>query len=229
MTWGRKVPRPAIPGGSTGPLTVIAIAALSRNRRTPVLRGGMERRHFLRAIGAATGGIALAGCSGDAGTDGTDAQESTHTSTGDAGSTDSGGAQSETATGTDGGTAGTNGEDDLDLTGSVGLSPIGLEITNRELYETNGEVGLRGTVKNNGEQAYESLEAVVTLHDDQGDALYEFVDESEEADTDHLSPGESWQLSVVFEEAKLSEVTGYRINLEGGTAESTSSDATTAN
>lgn len=166
----------------------------------------MERRKLLQSIGTLSAGIALTGCMGG----NSDEAASTESVTG-----------TDTEAGTGTGTAETTSGDAFDLDGSLGDSPDGLEVTSRKLYETNGEVGLRGTVENTGEQPYESIEVEVTLQDDKGEVLYEFIDETEEAATETFSPGASWQFEVIFEEAKMDEVTNYTINLNGDVAQST--------
>lgn len=176
----------------------------------------MHRRNFIKAAGSVAGGLAIAGCSGQSGSGSNESGAEGHSNGTDesAMGNESAGndsAGNESAAGTDG--------DDLDLDGEIGDSPDGLEVTNHELYQTNGEVGLRGTVENTGEQAYESVEAEVTLQDDQGEVLYEFIDETEEAQTTSLPAGESWDFDVVFEEAKMAEVTNYTINLDGDVAQ----------
>ncbi|WP_168191261.1 DUF3426 domain-containing protein [Haloprofundus sp. MHR1] len=99
-----------------------------------------------------------------------------------------------------------------------------LEVTERELYESNGEVGLRGTIENVGDTAYEFVEVEVTLQDDQGEVLVEFIDETEEEEIDRLEPGETWEFDVVFEEAQMEEVSSYSIGVDGDLAETTGSD-----
>lgn len=128
----------------------------------------------------------------------TDATDATETTTG----------ANETTTG-DGGS--------VDIEGELADTPTALEVTSRELYETDGEVGLRGTVENTGDETYKWVEAEVTLQDDQGDALYEFIDESEEELTEGLEPGERWEFDVVFQEAEMGDVRTYTLDLEGVT------------
>lgn len=167
----------------------------------------MERRKFVKLSGIASAGLLTAGCMGD-GDQATATGDVTDTTT----TTDAEAADAET-TGTD---------DDLpDIDGELGDSPEGLDITNRELFRTNGEVGLRATVENVGNRTYEYVEAEVTLQDDQGEILYEFIDETEEDDIRNLAPGDTWDFRVVFEEAQMNEVTNYTINLDGDVAQTT--------
>jgi len=109
--------------------------------------------------------------------------------------------------------SGAGGNTDFD--GEIGDIPGNLEVTNHELYETNGEVGLRGTIQNMGDSAFELVQAEVTLQDDAGDILYEFIDESEDASVSQLEAGSEWQFDVTFEEAQISEVTSYTIDVDG--------------
>jgi hypothetical protein len=153
------------------------------------------RRRFLTTVS----GIALAGVSAGCLGGGQDA--STETTTSDGATTEA----NETTT------AG------ADVEGEIADAPTALEVTNRELYSTDGEVGLRGTIENTGDEAYQWVEAEVTLQDDQGDALYEFVDESEEELTQGLKPGKTWQFDVVFEEADMADVRTYTLDLEART------------
>jgi uncharacterized cupredoxin-like copper-binding protein len=111
----------------------------------------------------------------------------------------------------------TGDSDSVDIEGELADAPTALKVTNRELYETDGEVGLRGTIENTGDEIYKWVEAEVTLQDDQGEILYEFIDESEEELTEGLKPGKTWEFDVVFEEAKMSEVRTYTLDLEGRT------------
>lgn len=55
----------------------------------------------------------------------------------------------------------------------------------------------------------------MTLQDDQGEILYEFIDETEEEQISELQAGSEWQFDVVFQEAQMSEVTAYSIELDG--------------
>jgi hypothetical protein len=173
----------------------------------------MFRRKFIKATGVTALGGVLAGCTGNSDTGGTET---------------SGGSGAETtSTQTTSGAETTAGTDDLDLAGEVADdSPKGLEVTNRELYQQNGEVGLRGAVENTSDVTYESIEAEVTLQDDKGDVLYEFIDETEEEQTQTLTPDATWQFDVVFEEAKMAKVTSYRIELDGDRAQTTADEGT---
>lgn len=184
----------------------------------------MFRRKFLKAAsGPAVVGL-TAGCMGgensqateqatpdetDAAGGDTDTAEDTATET----------EATETETTSEGDEETTTGEGDTpDLEGQVAEgSPENLEVTNHELYRTDGgAVGLRGTVENTGEETYRYVEADVTLQDDEGDVLYEFIDEQEEESTVTLDAGSSWQFDVVFEEAdNMSAVTAYTVALDG--------------
>ncbi|MFC6723708.1 FxLYD domain-containing protein [Halobium palmae] len=174
----------------------------------------MHRRQLLKTTGALAGGLGLAGCGGQSGSEATETEAVTDT---EAAATTASGNETTTmgneTTGNE--STGTTDGDISDIDGELGDSPPGLEVTGRELYETNGEVGLRGTVENTGNGEYATVEAEVTLQDDQGEILYEFIDESEEAQTASLPPGESWQFDVLFEEAQMAEVTSYTITLDG--------------
>jgi archaellum component FlaG (FlaF/FlaG flagellin family) len=176
----------------------------------------MDRRKFLKATGTVAGGLTLAGCGGQSG-GANETEAVTNETTTDAGTTATG--NETTATGNESAGNESGALADWDVDGELGDSPEGLEVTNDELYQTNGEVGLRGTVENTGSTPYESVEAEVTLQDDQGEILYEFIDETEEADTSSLPAGESWQFQVVFEEAQPGEVASYTINLDGDVAQ----------
>ena len=178
----------------------------------------MRRRRFIEAAGATGLAGLIAGCiggqgPGDTGTEsptdaGTEAPAGTESPTEtDAGTETGTGNETETGTGTDDGGS--------DVTGTVGDTEDGLEVTNHELYETDGEVGLQGTIRNTGDQAYGYVEAEVTLQDDQGEVLYEFIDETEEESVSQLEVGSEWQFDVVFEEAQMSEVSEYTIDVDG--------------
>ncbi|ESP87431.1 FxLYD domain-containing protein [Candidatus Halobonum tyrrellensis] len=182
----------------------------------------MFRRKFLKAAsGPAVVGL-TAGCMGG--------EESQATEQATPDETDAAGGDTATAedTATDTEATETTSEGDEETTTSEGDvpdiegqvaedSPENLEVSNRELYRTDGgAVGLRGTVENTGEETYRYVEAEVTLQDDEGDALYEFIDEQEEESTVTLDAGSSWQFDVVFEEADdMSAVTAYTVALEG--------------
>jgi hypothetical protein len=186
----------------------------------------MRRRRFIEGAGATGLAGLIAGCIGgqgpgdtgtespaDAGTEspadaGTEAPAGTESPTEtDAGTETGTGNETETGTGTaDGGS---------DVTGTVEDTEDDLEVTNHELYETGGEVGLQGTIQNTGDHAYGYVDVEVTLQDDQGDVLYEFIDETEEADVSRLEAGSEWQFDVVFEEAQMSEVTEYSLDVDG--------------
>jgi hypothetical protein len=174
----------------------------------------MQRRKFVKAAGVTTVGLATAGClGGDAdGSTGTDTEQPTETAT------------EQPAGGN--GTTTSDDTGDLDVEGSIGDTSENLEVTNQELYEKNGEVGVRGTVENTGDKPYESVEAEVVVHDDKGDVLYEFIDEKEEAQNQYLEAGSTWQFDVIFEEAKMSQVTEYTVNVEGDVAQTGSDEGT---
>lgn len=107
-------------------------------------------------------------------------------------------------------------EGDLEETdGEVVDSEGNLEVTDYGLYRAESAVGLRGTIENTGEQAYEYVQVEVTLQDDQGDLLYEFVDETETETVSTLQSGDEWEFDVVFEEAELSAVTDFSIAVDG--------------
>ncbi|WP_162562584.1 FxLYD domain-containing protein [Salinigranum rubrum] len=184
----------------------------------------MERRKFVKAAGVATVALGTAGCLGG--------ESSEASETGTSPSTEAGTDQpTETSTEqpAEGSTeTGEANEDmnDLDIDGVIGDSPEYLEVTSQELYQENGEVGVRGTVENTGDQPYESVEVEVVVHDDAGDVLYEFIDEKEEAQRGSLAAGESWQFDVVFEEAQMSEVTEYTVNVEGDLAQTAGDEGT---
>ena len=168
----------------------------------------MNRRTLLTtASGIALTGLSAGCLSGSQGT-GTGTPD-TDTTAETAETTDA----TETTTGADETT--TSDGDSVDIEGELADAPTALEVTSRELYETDGEVGLRGTVENAGDETYKWVEAEVTLQDDQGDVLYEFIDESEEELTEGLEPGETWEFDVVFEEAEMADVRTYTLDLEG--------------
>ena len=179
----------------------------------------MRRRRLIKAAGGTALAGLIAGCMGDdepAATDTeapTDTPEPTETSepTDTPAETDtpeptetSEPTETDTGTGTD-----------TDISGEVGDTGDNLEVTNHEIYQTNGEVGLQGTIQNTGDSPYGFVQAEVTLQDDQGDILYEFIDETETESTQQLDAGSEWQFDVVFEEAQMSEVTQYTINVDG--------------
>jgi hypothetical protein len=164
----------------------------------------MNRRTFLKA----TGGTSLLGLA--AGCLGGEEGEATETANPDA--TTSGTTTDGTTTESD---ETTEDGDQQDIDGEVGESPQALSVASRELYRTDGEVGLRATVENTGDEAFHYVEAEVTLQDDQGEVLYEFIDETEEEQIERLAPGDSWQFDVVFQEAQMAEVRTYTIDLEG--------------
>ena len=183
------------------------------------------RRRFLTTVsGIALAGVS-AGCLGggqDASTETATADESTAETT----------EVNETTTETNETTTGANETTTAgtDVEGEIADAPTALEVTNRELYSTDGEVGLSGTVENTGDETYQWVEAEVTLQDDQGDVLYEFVDESEEELTEGLKPGKTWQFDVVFEEANMADVRTYTLDREARTeALATGNTSTQAN
>jgi acylphosphatase len=173
----------------------------------------MFRRKFIKATGATMLGGALAGCSGTS-----------------SGNTETGGGATETTSGADttsedtGTTSdgtGTESDDLGDLDGEIlDDDPEGLQVASEELYEEASAVGLRGTVENTGDVPYESVEVEVTLQDDQGEVLYEFIDETEEEQVQTLEAGAEWEFDVVFEEAKMNEVRKYTVELDGDRAQS---------
>jgi hypothetical protein len=103
--------------------------------------------------------------------------------------------------------------DDVDV--EVVDAEENLEVTDYGLYRAESAVGLRGTIENTGEQAYEYVQVEVTLQDDQGDLLYEFVDETETETVSTIQPGDEWEFDVVFEEAEMSAVTDFSIAVDG--------------
>ena len=176
----------------------------------------MERRKFIKTSGAVSAGILVAGCIGGDESEATEVADVTDTTSTTTTETET---DTETESETD-----TETDDPLDIDGEVGESVQGLEVTNRELYRTNGAVGLRGTVENVGNRTFEYVEAEVTLQDDQGEILYEFIDETEEADVANFTPDDTWDFDVVFEEAQMAEVTNYTIDLDGVVVQTTDVD-----
>ncbi|SFR32568.1 DUF3426 domain-containing protein [Halogeometricum limi] len=176
----------------------------------------MFRRKFIKATGATIVGSALAGCSGSS----SGSTETTGESTTEAGATTEAGTETSAETGTEEGALG-----DLDGEWLDDEGPEGLEVTSHQTYETDGEVGLEGVVANQGEVAYESVQVEVTLQDDQGELLYEFIDETEQEATTTLEPGAEWEFNVVFEEAQMNEVANYTIELDGDAAQSADDEA----
>ncbi len=184
----------------------------------------MQRRKFVKAAGVATVALGTAGCLGGESSEASETGTPPSTESGTGQSTEAGteqAAEGSTATGEASEDTG-----DLDIDGVIGDSPDNLEVTNQELYQQNGEVGVRGTVENTGDQPYEAVEVEVVVHDDAGDVLYEFIDEKEEAQRGSLGAGESWQFDVVFEEAQMSEVTEYTVNVEGDIAQTAGDEGT---
>ncbi|MDS0296081.1 FxLYD domain-containing protein [Halogeometricum luteum] len=183
----------------------------------------MFRRKFLKAAGASGVAGLAAGCMGGEQSEATEAA---------GGTTGGDGTATETATETETGTTESTAdgtESGLgDVTGEVGDTPDGLEVASHSVYAEQSAVGLRGTVENTGDEDYQYVQAQVTLQDDQGDVLYEFFDETEQADTVTLPTGESWDFDVLFEEADdLSAVTAYTVDLAastGGTGTGTETD-----
>lgn len=173
----------------------------------------MERRKFIKLSSVASAGLFTAGCMGNDEPQGADATKTTKTTETTATET---GTETENTTETSTATVAS-----LDIYGENNESIEGLKITNRELYRTNGEVGLRGTVENVGNKPFESVEVEVVLQDDQGEVLDEVIDETEEDEIDRLTPGNTWEFEVIFEEAQMAEVTSYTINLNGEVADST--------
>ncbi|MDS0296047.1 FxLYD domain-containing protein [Halogeometricum luteum] len=172
----------------------------------------MFRRKFVKAAGATMVGGLLAGCSGSSG-------GSTETGTGSATGTETTDGMGEGTT--EGSGTGTGSGDALDIDGEIlEDSPPGLEVTDRELYQNASAVGFRGTVSNTGDVPYENVQVQVTLQDDQGEVLYEFIDEAETEATQTLAPDSEWEFDVVFEEANMAEVANYTIELDGDRAES---------
>jgi uncharacterized membrane protein len=184
----------------------------------------MERRKFVKAAGAATIALGTTGCLGGESTTASETGTPPSTETDTNQSTGEGTEQPAEGS-TETGEASENIED-LDIDGVVGESPEYLEVTSQELYQENGEVGVRGTVENTGDQPYESVEVEVVVQDDAGDVLYEFVDEKEEVQRGSLAAGESWQFNVIFEEARLSEVTEYTVTVEGDLAQTAGDEGT---
>jgi archaellum component FlaG (FlaF/FlaG flagellin family) len=182
----------------------------------------MDRRKFLKAAsGTAVLGL-TAGCLGGEEDQATETADPDETTTEAGTATETEGTSTADNETTDEGTTdeGTTTEDGAeDVQGEVGETPSALSVTDRELYRTDGEVGLRATVENTGEQAYEHVEAEVTLQDDQGEILYEFVDETEDEEIDSLASGDTWQFDVVFQKAQMGEVRTYTVDLEGDLAD----------
>ncbi|MDS0297237.1 twin-arginine translocation signal domain-containing protein [Halogeometricum sp. S1BR25-6] len=174
----------------------------------------MFRRKFLKAAGASGVAGLAAGCMGGEQSEATEAAGGT-TSGGETATETATETETETTESTADGTESGLG----DVTGEVGDTPEGLEVASHNLYAEQSAVGLRGTVENTSEEGYRYVQAQVTLQDDQGDVLYEFFDETEQADTVTLQAGESWDFDVLFEEADdLSAVTAYTVDLAASTA-----------
>jgi hypothetical protein len=169
----------------------------------------MERRTFIRATGAAgaaAAGLGMAGCLGGESGEATDQEP-------DASGNQTGGT----------GAAGDARSDFLELEGEVTGDSVGaLEVVERNLYRTATGTGLLGTVENTGNNPYEFVEVNVTMYDDAGEILYEFVDETEEAEIDGIfGPGQRWNFNVRFQEVNdISAITRYTITVNGDVAES---------
>ena len=174
----------------------------------------MFRRKFLKAAGASGVAGLAAGCMGGEQSEATEVAGTEGTTGGETGSETATQTETETAESTADGTESGLG----DVTGEVGNTPEGLEVASHDVYAEQSAVGLRGTVENTGSEGYQYVQAQVTLQDDQGDVLYEFFDETEQADTVTLPTGESWDFDVLFEEADdLSAVTAYTVDLAAST------------
>jgi hypothetical protein len=171
----------------------------------------MDRRTFITTTGATAAGLSIAGCLGGESGEATDAEP-------DASGNDSGG-------GGGTGAAGDARSDFLELEGEISAdSAGGLEVIERNLYATANGTGLTGTIENTGDQPYEFVEVNVTMYDDANEVLYEFLDETEEAEIDGIfEPGERWNFNVRFQEVNdLSEIVRYTVPVNGDVAENAS-------
>jgi hypothetical protein len=170
----------------------------------------MDRRKFIKGVGTVAGSAAIAGCMGGESGEATDAEP------------DASGNNTGNATGGGTGAAGDARSDFLELEGEISAdSAGGLEVVERNLYATANGTGLVGTVENTGDQPYEFVEVNVTMYDDADEVLYEFLDETEEAEIDGIfEPGERWNFNVRFQEVNnLSEIVRYTVLVNGDVAE----------
>jgi hypothetical protein len=170
----------------------------------------MDRRAFIETSGAVVAGLAVAGCMGGESGEATDAEP------------DASGNNTGNTTGGGTGAAGDARSDFLELEGEISAdSAGGLEVVERNLYATANGTGLTGTVENTGNQPYEFVEVNVTMYDDANEVLYEFVDETEEAEIDGIfEPGERWNFNVRFQEVNnLQEIVRYTVLVNSDVAE----------
>lgn len=162
-----------------------------------------NRRDFMKTASAATATLAVAGCLGGPG-EGTDPEP------------DASGNQ----TNTTGNQTNATDSDFYDIEGDI-QTPDNLEVTQQRLFQTAGGVGVFGSVENVGDQAYEYVEATVTLEDDAGDVLFDVVDQTEEDAIDLLAPGATWDFRVYFQEVEQppQRIASYSITVSGDLAD----------
>lgn len=192
----------------------------------------MERREFVRAAGSVAVGVAVAGCSGNVGGGGgeTDSVDPAATE-----------AEAQTAaTETEIDVRDTPSTEAARLSGGIADdSDDGLKFVAVNLYQTYGNseqadgetpvadavfgsagdgVGVKGVLKNVSDATYSEVEVTVTLYDDTGDVLGEWLDNTADESTDGLKPGEKWDFDVAFQNADVGEAARYAVSASGEVA-----------
>jgi len=168
----------------------------------------MNRRQFIATAGAlATAG--LAGCSAT-GSDDNDGDQSGS----DPRSTNPPGADDG---GTDPPATETAMADLGDVDGSVIDTAQHLDVESHQLFESWSGVGVTGRVENTGETPYSLVEVELYLSD--GDERIGDFTDTTETELDTLDPGEKWRFYAAYEDVDRSQIEGYRINVDGETAD----------
>ena len=81
---------------------------------------------------------------------------------------------------------------------------------------TTGQVaGVRGELKNVGNETFTYVEVNVTLYDESDDVLGEWLDNTEEESIGQLKPGQKWDFDVVFQNADIGKAASYSISADG--------------
>ena len=189
----------------------------------------MDRRNFVKSVGASAVGLSFAGCMGD---QGAGQEEGTGTATGtgiDVGDETTAAAEGETTAAEEGAemnttetetnaTAGGAGGGDLQLEQRQGQAPPGIQVENLQIMRTDsgddGGARVTGTITNAGDTTYEQIEVQVTLLDNTDDVLGQYFDNTEGEEITPLEPQEQFEFSIDFPSADLGDAVGYRVDVD---------------
>ena len=184
----------------------------------------IDRRKFIKGVGAVAGSAAIAGCSGNQGGGGA----------GGGGSGDNEGAGQANASGQGGG-QGDVGEF-FDLDGNIAQnSDPNLQFLRSQLVRTGGQnvgqggggnfdfpwfgeqggAGVIGAIRNTADRPMTSAEVTATLYDQGDNVLGTWGNSTEEAGVQFLRPNQTWTFRIWFESVDLTQAARYTLSADG--------------